>query len=152
MGVKRRWREHVFPLSLLWPLTLELMVIWNVYNGDLGTFHGNHRAEVEYALMMVPPMLALAVSSAVFGRNLDFVDVAGVVVGFVSLLQWVIHSPFDAWLIGTPTSNDVRHRTEYYDTHVAVFGVCLFLLSRHIPPAASAASARAKRVHEQPAR
>ena len=77
---------------------------------------------------------------ATFVQKLDYVEWAGALASFLLLLQWMIHSPFEYWpaWVSTKSEDDVRHRTEYYDTGVQVFVVFIGLFFRRHPSAKTA--------------
>ena len=52
-----------------------------------------------------------------------------------SHLQWYFHSPFKPWpkwWFASQGEGDIRHRTEYYDTHVMCFSIWLIMFLRFV--------------------
>ena len=56
----------------------------------------------------------------------NIIEFSGILLTFIAHLQWYVHSPFSDWPDWWPaekTNNDIRHRTENYDTHVMCFEI-----------------------------
>ena len=104
----------------------EYLVIINAYNGDIIPYIDEN---LEYALVdfIILIFTYLNIHCIIFTEYLlvHFI--------FFSHLQWYLHSPFhdwpDWWIADKP-DNDVRHRTEFYDTHVMCFTIWLVLYLR----------------------
>tara|TARA_B100000035_G_C20883570_1_gene501662 strand:- start:265 stop:642 length:378 start_codon:yes stop_codon:yes gene_type:complete len=107
----------------------EYLVIINVYNGDLIPFL-NENFEYAFIDLIILMFTYLNIHRILFTEYL-LINVI-----FFSHLQWYLHSPFSEWptwwtaLVGDKTENDVRHRTEFYDTHVMCFTIWLILFLR----------------------
>ena len=130
--LQQTWRHHVVAASMLVPIILEYLVLLNVYNANI--FDATDMAdEVEYALMDLFVLSTIGLVAFFFKIEPNFLEVLGGVAGFCAHFSWAFHSPFDAWRIGTPSENDIRHRTEYYDTHAIVFAIYLVLFIRRFP-------------------
>lgn len=86
-----------------------LLIITNAYNADLTGL------PEEIELCMVDFVAFLCICIARTGVWPVFVTF---LLGMCKL-QWIFHSPFHdwpSWWIRSKGANDVRHRTEYYDT------------------------------------
>lgn len=104
----------------------EYLVIINAYNGDLIPYIDEN---LEYALLD----FIILIFTYLNIHRIIFTEYLLVHFIFFSHLQWYLHSPFHDWpdwWIGDKTDNDVRHRTEFYDTHVMCFTVWLVLYLR----------------------
>ncbi len=104
----------------------EYLVIINFYNGDILPKIDN---EIQYC---IPDLFILAYITYYYKKyqRIEFVLIISI---FISHLQWYFHSPFKEWpkwVIGEKSANDIRHRTEYYDTHVVCFVIYLILFIR----------------------
>ncbi|KNC48099.1 uncharacterized protein AMSG_04329 [Thecamonas trahens ATCC 50062] len=128
----RSWRLYVVPLAFLYPIILEYFVVLNVYNADLLN-NFDIIDEYEYAMMDIAVFLVMLVSMWILHVEPAFLEFLGVVAAFAAHYSWAFHSPFTEWRIGTKSENDIRHRTEYYDTHVLVFAIYLSLFLRRFP-------------------
>lgn len=122
---------YIIPLSYSIPIILEYLVTINVYNADIFNFM-NMPDAFEYALMDVIPLFVI-LFVIVKWRYIDAFDFFGVFIALLAHLQWYLHSPFEKWPIGGKSENDIRHRTEWYDTHVMVFSIYIGLLLRWFP-------------------
>ena len=104
----------------------EYLVIINAYNGDLIPYIDEN---LEYALLD----FIILIFTYLNIHRIIFTEYLLVHFIFFSHLQWYLHSPFhdwpDWWIADKP-DNDVRHRTEFYDTHVMCFTVWLVLYLR----------------------
>ena len=104
----------------------EYLVIINAYNGDLIPYIDEN---LEYALVD----FIILVFTYLNIHRVIFTEYFLVHFIFFSHLQWYLHSPFhdwpDWWIANKP-DNDVRHRTEFYDTHVMCFTIWLVLYLR----------------------
>ena len=108
----------------------EYCVIINLYNGDLIPFISE---DIEYSLVDI---LILVTRILYFKRNRkNLIDVSLISLILFSHLQWTLHSPFHewpSWWIGDKSTTDIRHRTEYYDTHVMCFIIWLLMFFEYI--------------------
>ena len=105
-------------------LIQEFAVIINLYNGDLLYFINE---DIEYSIIDIIILFLLSFHR----RKVDFMDWFLNIICLFAHLQWYLHSPFSEWpewWIGKKTENDIRHRTEYYDTHVMCFCIRLILV------------------------
>ena len=115
-------------LALWIGILQEYAVVLNIYNADLVSFI---EPELEYSLVPIGILITLLVH-----RNVVSV-VSTVYAGMccVAHLQWLLHSPFRAWPSwwpATKSANDIRHRTEYYDTHVMCLGLwCVVFVAEY---------------------
>ena len=104
----------------------EYLVIINAYNGDLIPYIDEN---LEYALVD----FIILIFTYLNIHRIIFTEYLLVHFIFFSHLQWYLHSPFhdwpDWWIADKP-DNDVRHRTEFYDTHVMCFTIWLVLYLR----------------------
>lgn len=104
----------------------EYLVIINAYNGDLIPYIDEN---LEYALVD----FIILIFTYLNIHRIIFTEYILVHFIFFSHLQWYLHSPFhdwpDWWIADKP-DNDVRHRTEFYDTHVMCFTIWLVLYLR----------------------
>lgn len=122
--------------ALVWGIVVSALVSMNAYNGSLlsgwGAEFGNGYSIASFELAFV--IASLFLISGAF-ENFDLIEWAGAVSAFAMLLQWMVHSPFQAWpsWMTTRTKDDSRHRTEYYDTVVLVFVLYFGLLLRRHP-------------------
>ena len=105
----------------LLPLMMEYCVIINLYNGDLLGI----AEPIEYSFYSVP-VLMFMLGLVKRGHEIPISEIFIVCIIILTYLQWALHSPFEEWPEWWPaekTEDDERHRTEWYDTHVMVFGV-----------------------------
>ena len=104
----------------------EYLVIINAYNGDIIPYIDEN---LEYALVD----FIILIFTYLNIHRIIFTEYLLVHFIFFSHLQWYLHSPFhdwpDWWIADKP-DNDVRHRTEFYDTHVMCFTIWLVLYLR----------------------
>ena len=80
-------------------------------------------------------LVALGAARRGSGRS-DALEWVFALAAFVAHLQWMVHSPFTSWppyMPGSKSATDIRHRSEYYDTHPLVFAIYLGLLVRRLP-------------------
>ena len=123
-------------LALVWGVVVSALVSINAYNGKLlsgwGAEFGNGYSIDSFELAFV---IAFPFILSGFFDTLDLIEWGGAVSTFIMLLQWMVHSPFNAWpsWMTAKTEDDDRHRTEYYDTVVLVFVVYFGLLLRRYP-------------------
>ena len=104
----------------------EYLVILNIYNGDLINFIPT---DIEYSLVDFFILIYLSFTNKL-AINLDILLI---LISFIAHIQWYFHSPFNewpSWWIAKKSVNDIRHRTEYYDTHVMCFAIYLILFVR----------------------
>lgn len=104
----------------------EYLVIINAYNGDLIPYIDEN---LEYALVD----FIILIFTYLNIHRIIFTEYILVHFIFFSHLQWYLHSPFHDWpdwWISDKPDNDVRHRTEFYDTHVMCFTIWLVLYLR----------------------
>ena len=125
--------KYIISISFLFPLIIEYLVIINIYNGDKTPFN----EVIEYSLMDIIAFLGLILSyflkTKPGGAEPDIFEWIFTILSFIAHIQWYVHSPFEPWPTwwpATQTEGDVRHRTEYYDTHVMIFCIYLGLLLR----------------------
>ena len=108
----------------------EYCVIINLYNGDLIAFLPE---DIEYSLVDITILITRLLY---FKRNTKtFIDLSLILLILFSHLQWYLHSPFHewpSWWIGEKSPTDIRHRTEYYDTHVMCFTIWFILFFQYI--------------------
>ena len=94
---------------VLIPMLSELCVVLNWYNGDIVS--SNH-ANIEYMLWyLVPLTLDLCVRYQTDTLMYVIADDHVLILGVMCNIIWHFQNPFD-------DPADLRHRTEYYDTHV----------------------------------
>jgi hypothetical protein len=108
------------------PLILEYLVIINVYNTVTSL-----NAALEYAFMDLFALIGL-----ILLRKYDLPELLFVTLALIGHIQWYVHDPFEEWPTWWPvtkTDNDIRHRVEYYDTHVMIFSIYLVLILRRLP-------------------
>ena len=113
------------------PIVLEYLVIINVYNGDQLPIN----EVLEYTCMDLFPLFALIVSKCLKKNKQDILEWLLTILAFIAHLQWYVHNPFEPWPTwwpATKSSGDIRHRSEYYDTHVMVFAIYLLLFVRRL--------------------
>ena len=111
----------------LLPIFLEYLVIINAYNGDLIP---NFNEDFEYALMDIFVFIFL-----IMYREKDKLCWLLTLISFIAHIQWYVHNPFcdwPDWWIADKSPNDIRHRTEYYCTHVMCFSIYLVLYVRYL--------------------
>jgi len=104
----------------------EYLVIINMYNGDVLP---NIPTEFQYCI----PDLIILIYLLIFYKNYTKIDFIFILLNFISHIQWYFHSPFTEWpdwVINKKSDDDIRHRTEYYDTHVMCFTIYLLLFIR----------------------
>tara|TARA_B100001093_G_C26184065_1_gene741047 strand:- start:6 stop:350 length:345 start_codon:yes stop_codon:yes gene_type:complete len=88
---------------LIIPFLANLMIVLNVYNGDvLGI-----PSEIEYLLWYLLPAL---VSIFKIGITKSIKKYHNLYLGIILMIFWYFESPFRS-------DKQIRHRTEYYDTH-----------------------------------
>tara|TARA_B100000674_G_scaffold241735_1_gene198843 strand:- start:878 stop:1270 length:393 start_codon:yes stop_codon:yes gene_type:complete len=107
----------------------EYLVIINVYNGNLIPFLSEY---IEYSLVDLIFIVAFILRTKIYWK-FDAIDLVGIISTGFAHIQWALHSPFEEWPEWWPaekSANDVRHRTEYYDTHTMCFVVYLTLFIR----------------------
>lgn len=108
-------------------LIQEYCVIINLYNGDL---INNLNEDLEYSL----PDLLILIFMIYYHKNIDIIDWVLNILCLISHLQWYVHNPFmewPDWWCAKKSENDIRHRTEYYDTHVLCFCIRLIIFIRN---------------------
>ena len=106
----------------------EYLVIINVYNGDIIPFLNEN---FEYAI----PDVVIFICALLNMKRVTITEFLLINLILISHLQWYLHSPFHPWpkwWIAKQGDNDVRHRTEFYDTHVLCFTIWLILFLRYI--------------------
>ena len=106
----------------------EYFVILNVYNADLIP---DISSEFQYCI----PDLIILIYLFFYYHKKILLDLILVFICFISHLQWYFHSPFTKWPDWWPytkSANDIRHRTEYYDTHVMCFLIYFVLFIRFL--------------------
>ena len=104
----------------------EYLVTVNLYNGNLFSFVDEI---IEYCLID----LFLLIIMCIRWKKHNIIEFSGILLTFIAHLQWYVHSPFSDWPEWWPaekTQNDIRHRTEYYDTHVMCFVIYSILFIR----------------------
>lgn len=104
----------------------EYLVILNIYNGDLISFIS---PDIEYSIIDLLTLLYLFYN---YNYILN-IDIFLILFAFIAHIQWYLHNPFSEWpnwWIVEKSENDIRHRTEYYDTHVMCFTIYLLLFLR----------------------
>lgn len=104
----------------------EYCVIINLYNGDLIAFLPE---DIEYSLVDIIVFIIATVKC----RN--FIELSLIFLIFFSHIQWLFHSPFHPWpnwWIADKSLTDIRHRTEYYDTHVMCFMIWLMMFLKYL--------------------
>ena len=105
----------------------EICVIINLYNGNLIP---NFSEDIEYSIVD----LLIILWMIIFYKKIDRIDWILNILCLFSHIQWILHSPFEEWpewWISEKSVNDIRHRTEYYDTHVMCFSIRLILFLRY---------------------
>ena len=100
----------------------EFLVIINLYNGDLHTHFLKEilNEDIEYSIVDVIILILLFF----YNRKTDIHDWLFNILCLVAHFQWYFHNPFTdwpTWWISSKPDNDIRHRSEYYDTHVMCF-------------------------------
>ena len=130
--LSRTWREQLVPAAFIIPLALEYFVVMNAYNANIFDFM-DMPDETEYALMDVFVLVVMAISMWCFRIDPNSLELLGTLASLCAHYSWVFHSPFEEWRVGTPTEDDIRHRTEYYDTHVLCFAIYAVLFARRFP-------------------
>ena len=122
------------------PIFQEYLVILNIYNGDLITFI---HIDIEYSIIDMLTLIYLCynyynnnniknnnINNNNINNNNILIDICFVFLAFIAHIQWYLHNPFNKWPDWWPpekSENDIRHRTEYYDTHVMCFAIYLLL-------------------------
>jgi len=104
----------------------EYLVILNIYNGDLISFISS---DIEYSIIDLLTLIYLFYNY----NYIINIDIFLILFSFIAHIQWYLHSPFSEWpnwWIAEKSENDIRHRTEYYDTHVMCFTIYLLLFLR----------------------
>jgi hypothetical protein len=104
----------------------EYLVILNIYNGDLIFFIST---DIEYSIIDLLTLIYLFYNY----NYIINIDIFFILFSFIAHIQWYLHSPFGEWpnwWIAEKSENDIRHRTEYYDTHVMCFTIYLLLFLR----------------------
>lgn len=119
------------------PIFQEYLVILNIYNGDLITFI---HMDIEYSIIDILTLIYLCYNyynnnninnnnNNINNKNI-LIDICFVFLAFIAHIQWYLHNPFHKWPDWWPpekSEDDIRHRTEYYDTHVMCFAIYLLL-------------------------
>lgn len=112
------------------PIFQEYLVILNIYNGDLITFI---HMDIEYSIIDILTLIYLCYNyynNNNINNNNILIDICFVFLAFIAHIQWYLHNPFTKWPDWWPpekSEDDIRHRTEYYDTHVMCFAIYLLL-------------------------
>lgn len=105
----------------------QYLVILNIYNGNLFSFIPD---DIEYSII---DFITLIFLCYYYNKKL-ITDIILISLAFIAHLQWYFHSPFSEWpewWFSEKSENDIRHRTEYYDTHVMCFVIYLSLFLRY---------------------
>ena len=95
--------------SLYLPFFSTLMIVLNVYNGDIIGIDSN----IEYLLWYLPPIILYITKKGLI-KTLRNLHICLLVI--ILNLFWYYESPF------LPTKK-IRHRTEYYDTQCLLCGL-----------------------------
>jgi hypothetical protein len=106
----------------------EYLVIINAYNGDIIP---NIPNELQYC---IPDSIILIYMLYQY-KKINIIEFIFITLTFIAHFQWYFHSPFDSWpewWISEKSKNDIRHRTEYYDTHVMCFTIYFLLFIRFL--------------------
>lgn len=130
-GPVREDKTNKIWIIFLIPLILESLVIINVYNGNATVLN----EVIEYSCMDIIVIIGLIVSMILKKRQ-DVIEWICVILAFIIHIQWYVHDPFQEWpewWPSTKSQGDVRHRTEYYDTHVMIFCIYFGLIMRYFP-------------------
>ena len=113
------------------PIFQEYLVILNIYNGDLITFI---HMDIEYSIIDILTLIYLCYNyynNNNINNNNILIDICFVFLAFIAHIQWYLHNPFTKckpdWYHQKKVEDDIRHRTEYYDTHVMCFAIYLLL-------------------------
>tara|TARA_Y100001970_G_scaffold151548_1_gene185625 strand:- start:1500 stop:1889 length:390 start_codon:yes stop_codon:yes gene_type:complete len=104
----------------------EYLVIINAYNGDLIPYFPEI---LEYCLVDLVMLILMFITI----KKHDIIEFLSIITALTSKFQWIVHSPFEEWPKWWPASksdNDIRHRVEYYDTHVMCFVIYYVLFIR----------------------
>ena len=108
----------------------EYAVIINLYNGDLIP---HITEDVEYSIIDI--IILLTRMLFLKRKKKIYIEISLIVFILFSHLQWIFHSPFREWphwWISKKSHNDIRHRTEYYDTHVMCFMIWLMMFLNYL--------------------
>ena len=106
----------------------EYLVIINAYNGDIIPYIPN---EFQFCI----PDLIILIYMLYHYKKINIIEFIFVTLTFIAHFQWYFHSPFNSWpgwWIAEKSNNDIRHRTEYYDTHVMCFTIYFVLFIRFL--------------------
>lgn len=102
----------------------EYLVIINVYNGDLfyNYISTNICTDIEYSIWDIIILIYLFIN---YKKHI-IIEFISIFLTLIAHIQWYLHNPFSSWpkwWIHNKTENDIRHRTEYYDTHTMCFTI-----------------------------
>ena len=104
----------------------EYLIIINAYNGDL-------IPSIPIDLIYSIPDIIILIYLFVHNVKIFSLDFMLILLTLFSHLQWYVHNPFyqwPEWWIYEKSHDDIRHRTEYYDTRVMCFSIYLILFIR----------------------
>ena len=105
----------------------EYLVILNIYNANLIPYIP---IDIQYSI----PDIIMLISLLVTNRK-NYIDIICISLALFAHIQWYLHSPFTHWpdwWISEKSADDIRHRTEYYDTHVMCFTIYSILFYRYL--------------------
>lgn len=106
----------------------EYLVIINAYNGDIIP---NIPNEIQYCI----PDSIILINMLWNYQKINIINFVFITATLIAHIQWYFHSPFNEWpdwWIAEKSNDDIRHRTEYYDTHVMCFTIYFILFIRFI--------------------
>ena len=87
---------------LFFPFLSTLMIVLNVYNGDIFGISSN----LEYIIWYIPPIIISVIKK---GLKKTIINLHILFLGICVNIFWYFESPFKP-------GKKIRHRTEYYDT------------------------------------
>jgi hypothetical protein len=106
----------------------EYLVITNIYNGDIIP---KIPVDIQYSI----PDIFILIAFFMKNDKYSYYELISICSAFIAHIQWYFHSPFSdwpSWWYSTKSYDDIRHRTEYYDTHVMCFTIYSILFYNFI--------------------
>lgn len=125
--------KYVLDVGYCIIILMELCVVANLYNANILDYF-DVPDPIEYSLWQVPILFITFLDRYGFGNYVDAFEWTFPLFCWFMKFQWFFHSPFEEWrLVKGKSEGDLRHRTEYYDTHVVIFAAYLILFVRRWP-------------------